>query len=237
MRPAALAAMLAVLLPARSARAEDAALGHQVAVGLTGVYDAGHDRGLQYGLSYELAVSAMRVAALLALGDTDPRREQHWALSVGAVPLDSLRIDVGLHHRTFTHIGFGENLVTIVISLDWRGLEVTAGWVLRFPITDRDRIHSPFVFERDLFEHFLCFRLGYVWQLGRGVGLGVLAGTISRYEIHNLDYPQFAVVLTYSHPRVGSFRLDGGIGTAGFFNQGSTIDRGFLRLEYVYERR
>ena len=212
-------------------------LGHEIAVGLTGIYDSGYDRGLHYGLSYQLSYSALQITALLALGDTDPRSEQHWALKVGVQPIRSIRFDVGFHHRTFTSVGFGENLLSFVATLDWRGLEVTAGWILRFPITDRDRIHSPFVFERNLFEHFLCFRLGYIWQLGRGVGLGLLAGTISRFEIHNLDYPQFALVLTYRHPRVGSFRLDGGIGTAGFFNQGSTIDRGFLRLEYVYERR
>jgi hypothetical protein len=212
-------------------------LGHQIAFGLTGVYDGGYDRGVHYGLSYQLSYSVLRVTALLAMGDTDPRREQHWALKVGVRGWRSLRFDVGFHHRTFTQVGFGENLLTFIVQLDWRGFELSAGWVLRFVISDRDRIHSPFAFERSLFEHFICFRLGYIWEVDHGFGLGLMVGTFSRYEIHNLDYPQFAAVITYHHPRVGRFRLDGGIGTAGFFNMGATIDRGFLRLEYVYERR
>lgn len=211
-------------------------LRHQIALGLAGVYDVGYDRGFQYGLSYQLSYALLRVTALLALGDTDPRHEQHWSLQVGVQPWSTMRFDAGFHHRTFTRVGFGENLVTLVGRVRWRGLEVALGWVLRFTITDRDRIHSPVVFERSLFEHFICFRLGYIWQIGRGVGLGLMAGTFSRFEIHNLDHPQFAAVLTYYHPRVGRFRLDGGIGTAGFFNMGSTIDRGFLRLEYIYDR-
>jgi hypothetical protein len=211
----------------------ESGLGHEVALGVTGVYDGGYDRGIHYGLSYELSWSMLRAVVLLGFGDTDPRREQHWALGVGVVAWQRLRVDVGLHHRTFMPVGFGENLLKLSCTLDWRGLEVVAGYVLKFPIVERDRIHSPFVFDEDLFEHFLVFRLGYLWRLPRGFGLGLLVGTFSRFEIHNLDYPQFALVATFEHPVVGSLRLDVGIGTAGFFNQGSTIDRGFVRFEYV----
>lgn len=201
-------------------------------MGLTGVYDAGYDRGLHLGLSYELSWSVLRASALFAFGDTDPRREQHWALGIGVVAWRRLRVDVGLHHRSFTPVGFGENLIKLSIRLDWRGLEVAGGYLLRFPILDRDQIHSPIVFDSALFEHFLIFRLGYLWQLPRGFGLGALVGTYSRFEIHNLDYPQFALVVTYEHPRIGLLRLDVGLGTAGFFNQGATIDRFFVRFEY-----
>ncbi len=208
-------------------------VGHEVALGLTGVYDSGYDRGLHYGLSYELSWAMVRATALFVLGDTDPRSEQHWALCVGVLAWQRLRIDVGLHHRTFTNVNFGENLVTLTTRFFWRGLEIAAGYALRFPILDRDQIHSPVVFDTALFEHFLMFRICHIWQLRRGVGLGLLTNTFSRFEIRNLDYPQFALVLTFEHPRIGHFRFDVGIGTAGFFNQGATIDRGFIRFEYT----
>ena len=214
-----------------TARGEEE-LGHEVALGLTGVYDAGYDRGLHVGLSYEFSWSLLRASALFSFGDTDPTREQHWAVDVGVVAWQRFRIDVAFHHRTFTPLGFGENLVRLSVDLRWRGLEAAAGYILRFPIVESELIHSPFVFDDELFDHFLIFRLGYIWDLPRGFGLGLLTGNFSRFEIHNLDYPQFALVLTYEHALFGRLRLDVGIGTAGFFNQGATIDRGFIRLEY-----
>jgi hypothetical protein len=209
------------------------ALGHEVAVGLTGVYDSGYDRGFHYGIGYELSWSVLRVSARLALGDTDPRSEQRYALGVGVAPWPGFRFDVGYHHRSYPDVGFGDNLITFIAELKWRGLELSFGAVMKFPILDRGSIHNPFIFDRALFEHFLTFRIGYLYELNCGVGFGLIIGTHSRFEQQNLDYPQFGLVFSYTHARVGHFRLEGGIGTAGFFNQGSTIDRGFLRLEYV----
>jgi hypothetical protein len=227
--PLAAALLCAWPSPARG----EAALGHEVAVGIAGVYDGGRDRGVHFGLGYELSWSALRAGVLLAFGDSDPRREQHWAITVGAVAWKHLRFDLAFRHRAFTQVDFGENLLTLSAELEWRGFDLAAGYALRFPILDPDEIHSPFVFDRALFAHVLMFRLGYIFALPRGFGLGVLIGTYSRFELHNLDYPQFSLVLTFEHQRVGRLRLDMGIGTAGFFNQGSTIDRGFIRLEYA----
>jgi hypothetical protein len=228
--PIALAATL--LWHASDARAE-AALGHEVTVGLGGVYDGGYDRGLHYGLAYELAWRALRASALLAFGDTDPRREQEWALGLGVRPWRSFRFDVRLHHRSFPGVGFGDNLVVLRGGIEWRGFELDAGWVLRFPILSRRQIHSPFVYDRALFEHFLHFRVGYQYRFANGFGLGVLAGTFSRFEIRNFDSPELGLVLSYRHPRAGDFRVDAGVGIAGFLNQASTLDRGFVRFEYV----
>lgn len=231
--PIAAAILLCGPLPARA----EAELGHEVAAAIGGVYDVGYDRGVNFGVGYELSWSILRVNARLAFGDSDPRREQHWALGVGAVAWKSFRFDVALHHRAFTRVGFGENVLTFAASLEWRGFDIAAGYALRFPILDRDEIHNPVVFDRTLFNHFLIFRLGYVARLPRGFGLGAQAASFSRFELNNLDYPQFSVVLTFTHARVGYFRLDIGIGTAGFFAQGSTIDRGFVRLEYARQMR
>lgn len=208
-------------------------LGHEIALGLTGVYDVGYDRGLHYGLSYELSWSMLRVGALLVLGDTDPRSEQQWAINVGVRPWSTVRFDVALRHRSYPDVGFGDNLVTIISRVDWRGLELAAGLVLRFPLLDRDRLHNPFVFDRELFEHFITFRIGYVYRFSNGIGIGLLAASFSRFEVHNLDYPQAALVFSWDNERIGHFRLDAGVGIAGFFNQGATIDRGFVRIEYV----
>lgn len=226
--PIAAAVLLCGPLPARA----EAELGHEVSAALGGVYDAGYDRGVNVGAGYELSWSVLRVNARLAFGDSDPRQEQHWALGLGALIWKNLRFDVAFHHRAFARFGFGENLLTFAASLEWRGFDLAAGYALRFPILDRDEIHSPFVFDRALFTHFIIFRLGWIARLPRGFGLGIQAASFSRFELFNLDYPQFSAVVTFEHARVGKLRLDLGIGTAGFFNQGSTIDRGFVRLEY-----
>jgi hypothetical protein len=223
----------AVLLCGPSPASAETALGHEVAAAIGGVYDGGDDRGVNFGAGYELSWSVLRVNARLAFGDSDPRQEQHWALGLGAMVWKDLRFDVAFHHRAFTQVGFGENLLTFAVSLEWHGFDLAAGYAARFPILDRAEIHNPFVFDRPLFAHFIIFRLGWIARLPRGVGLGVQAATFSRFELFNLDYPQFSVVVTFEHARVGKLRLDVGIGTAGFFNQGSTIDRGFVRLEYA----
>ncbi len=228
----ALSIPLLLLVWASDARAE-AELDHEIALGLTGVYDTEYDRGLHYGLSYELSWSVLRASAMLTFGDTDPRSEQHWAFGLGVHPWRSFHLDFRFHHRTFPGVDFGDNLIVIRGGIDWRGFEIAGGWVLRFPILSPDQIHSPFVFDKALFEHFLHFRMGYQYRFRNGLGLGVLMSTFSRFELHNFDYPQFALVVSYEHPRVGRFRLDAGVGIAGFFNQGSALDRGFLRLEYV----
>jgi hypothetical protein len=208
-------------------------MGHELAVGLTGVYDSGYDRGLHYAASYQFSWRFLYVGALVGFGDTDPRRQQQWGIFCGVQPWKSFRLTLGLRHHSYPPYGFGENLILFVASLQWRGAEFTGGQVMRFPIIDADAIHHPLRFDTTFFEHFLVFRVGYVGQLGRGWGLGFVAGNYARFEIQNLDYPQVALVVSYADDTVGSFRLDLGIGTAGFFNQGATIDRGFVRLEYV----
>ncbi len=144
----------------------EAQIGHEVALGLTGVYDVGYDRGLHYGLGYEFSWTMLRAAVMLSLGDTDPSQEQQWELSLGVEPWRRFRFDAAFRHRTFVNVGFGENLVIFKATLFWRGLEFAGGYVLRFPILHRDEIHSPFVFDTALFAHFLIFHR----QVGHGRG-------------------------------------------------------------------
>jgi hypothetical protein len=205
---------------------------HEVTLGLSGVYDGGYDRGLRYGASYELRASMLRVGAMLAAGDTDPRREQHWALAAALQPLDAIRVEIAFHHRTFSTTRFGDNLVLFIGRLRWRGLLLDLGLSLRFPITTPSSIHNPCVFDLELLEEFLLYRIGYSWALGRGVRLGAEVANLSRFEIRNFNYPTFALVVEWRHEAVGALRGEIGLGTAGFFSQGSTIDRGFIRLEY-----
>jgi hypothetical protein len=226
-------AVVALLAFAPRAAGAEVPLRHEIALGLAGVYDVGYDRGLRYGVGYELSVSMLRVGAMLAAGDTDPSREQHWSLGVGLQPLEILRLDVAFHHRTFTTSGFGDNMVTFMSGLRWRGLVLDAGLALRFPITRRSLIHSPVEYDLALFDYFVLFRLGYLWGLGRGVELGVEAANIDRFEVRDFSYPTFAIVVVWSHPRMGTLRGEVGMGTAGFWSQGATIDRGFVRLGYT----
>lgn len=224
------AAVTAGLAQPRVASAE-VPIRHEVTLGLAGVYDGGYDRGVRYGAGYELSVSMLRVRLALAAGDTDPRREQHWSVALGVVPLDVLRLEAAFHHRTFTTTRFGDNMVTLRAGLDWRGLLLDVGLALRFPITRPELIQSPVELDLTLFDAFMLFRLGYLWDVGQGVRLGLEAANLSRFEIRNFSYPTFAVVAEWRHPG-GVLRGEVGLGTAGFWAQGATIDRGFIRLEY-----
>ncbi len=228
------AALVLVGLSLAPPAAAEVDLRHEVTLGLAGVYDVGYDRGIRYGASYELGASLFRLGLALAAGETDPRREQHWSVALGLVPLEALRLEAAFHHRTFVTTGFGENMLTFRAGLDWRGLVLDLGVALRFPITRRDLIHSPFELDTALFETFLLFRLGYLWEVGRGVRLGLEAANLSRFEVRNFNYPTFAAVVEWRHPG-GRLRGEVGLGTAGFWSQGATIDRGFVRLEYSLE--